>query len=156
MNVLTNTATAEYTVDDQLFTVSSSVAFEKRGNCMPCKHYNSVCGCGGCKFFKRTTAITVVNNILQLTIPTETVTNHEIFCVCLAQAIPATVTPNTKVTVMVGNKPFVVLNSCGNFLYADQIRSRSVLHFVAAPDSQIFMLNGCNKLCPTAHVFEVG
>lgn len=57
------------------------------------------------------------------------------------------------VTVLIGTAPFNIFNRCGNFLYADQIRSRKVLHVTAAVDTDSLVLTKCNQLCPTAHVF---
>lgn len=56
---------------------------------MPCKDYcNNGYFCGGCKHFTRSTTIAVTDGQVVITIPSETVRNHEKFCICLAQNIP--------------------------------------------------------------------
>lgn len=123
---------------------------------MPCPYFvGTGCGCGGCARFVKTTAVAVVGGNLQLTIPTTPITNHQRFCICIAQAIPGTVTPDTPVTVLIGSASFSVINHCGNRVYADQIKSRIVLHVTAATDTNLFTLNDTRCLCHTAHVFPV-
>lgn len=123
---------------------------------MSCEHFEATScgpGCGGCAHFLKSTSIAVVGGTLRITLPRETVCNKERICICLAQPIPGTVTPNMVVTVLIGTVPFNIINKSGNFMYADQLRSRKVLRTTVGIDTSSLVLTCGNNLCPTAHVF---
>lgn len=123
---------------------------------MPCPYYvGNGCGCSSCCRFVKTTAVAVVGSNLQLTIPATTLKNHQRLCVCIAQAIPGTVTPNMGVVVLNGATSMTVVTRCSNLVYADQVKSRVVLHLTAATDTSRLVLTDVRCLCPTAHVFPV-
>lgn len=153
MRVLTNTATAEYVFEGAQFTTDSSVAFERR-NSMSCEFFTG-CGCGGCCHFVRTTSITQSGSIMSLKIPARDLKNKEKLCICLAQSIPVSTTPfNVPVSVVVGSATLPLYTSCGNRVYADQLRSRRVLHLNTATDVPSFTVNP-KELCCTSHPFPV-
>lgn len=58
--------------------------------------------CNTCANFIKTTSVTLVGTVLRLNIPSTTLVNDQKICVCIAQAIPGTVTPNTIVAVFNG------------------------------------------------------
>lgn len=123
---------------------------------MSCPYFvGNGCGCNGCARFAKTTAVAVVGGNLQLTIPNTTINNHQRLCICIAQAIPGTVTPDTPVTVLVNGTAFSVITSCANKVYADQVKPRTILHVVAATDTNLLKLTDARCLCPTSHVFPV-
>lgn len=122
---------------------------------MPCPCYKD-CGnrCGGCGHFRRTTSVASSGSLLQLILPAEETCNREILCVCIAQSIPSTTLRNSNVVITIGNDSYKVINKCGNYVYADQIKSRMVLHVSLAKDSKLAILVGCNKLRPGGEYCE--
>lgn len=151
MEVLTNTATAEYVFEETQFTTDSSVAFERRKN-MSCEFFTG-CGCGGCCHFVKTTSISQSGSVMSLKIPARNLKNREKLCICLAQAIPVSTTPyNTTVSVTVGSVTLPLYTSCGNRVYADQLRSRRILHLNTATDVLSFTVSP-KEICCTDHPF---
>lgn len=123
---------------------------------MSCQFFNGVgTGCTCCTRFVKTTAVAVVGGNLQLTLPALVLHNHQRICVCIAQSIPGTVTPNMPVTILTGFPTLNVRNSCGNIIYADQVRSRTVLHLIIATDSLTAILSNEGCLCCSAHDYPV-
>lgn len=153
MEVLTNTAVVTYEFQGFQLSTTSSVAFERR-NTMSCPYFGPS-GCGNCKFFVKSTAVAVVGSNLQITIPTVTLENHQRLCICIAQAIPNTATPSMPVTILNGATVLNVVLRNGNNLYADQVRSRKVLHTVVATDTLSAVLCDTACFCPTSHTFPV-
>lgn len=124
---------------------------------MACKLYNNDgYGCGACTHFVKTTAVTLVGSVLVLNIPQATYSNHEKVCICVAQAIPDTVTSLDTVAVTIGASAtqYPMITQCGNTVHADQIRARRVYHTHAATDTATFVVNKC-ELCPTSFNFPV-
>ncbi len=118
---------------------------------MPCQFYSGS-GCGGCCHFVRTTSITLSGTVLTLTIPAQNINNKQKLCICLAQSLPEGITQDVTVSVMVGTREIMAITRSGNELYADQLRSRKVIHFTAATSLPALVAD-CKSLCPTAHVF---
>lgn len=154
MVVLTNRATVDYNFNDFELSTFSAVAFERRTNNMPCQLYcNNGYACGGCVHFVKSTAVTLTGSNLAITIPNQVLTNHEKICLCIAQAIPAGVTADTTVSISVNGTTVEMMTTCGNHVYADQIRSRKVYPLNIATDTPAAVVTSNNKLCRTAHVF---
>lgn len=123
---------------------------------MSCRFYNNNgYGCGGCCHFTRTTAVTLADGQIVITIPQQTVRNKEKTCICIAQNIPEVAMANTPVAIAVTGIPgtFALLNKCGNRVWGDQLRSRRVLHTIALTDVPAFKLCDNDGICRTDHVF---
>lgn len=71
------------------------------------------------------------------------------------QSIPGTITPNTTVTLISGNAKLNLIDCCGNYVYADQLRSRRVLHLVVATDVPLATVTNWSRLCCTQHEFPI-
>lgn len=113
------------------------------------------CSCNTCANLVRSTAITVSGGALQITIPTTPLRNKQRLCIALAQPIPGTVTPDMLVRVVNGSSTLNIITPCGNYLYADRLRSRRVLHTTVATDVPLLKLVDTCNLCNSAHVFPV-
>lgn len=126
---------------------------------MSCQYYNNNgFGCGGCTHFVRTNSVTLSSGTLVLNIPVPQVqlTNKQRICICVAQAIPTNVTSanGVVVTIGTGTKQYSLMTKSGNYVHADQVRSRKVYHTDFATDSLEFVVSGC-QLCPTGFNFPV-
>lgn len=126
---------------------------------MPCNLYNNNgFGCGGCCHFVRTTSVTLTGGVLTLNIPNNfgNIQDGEKVCICVAQAIPETVTSADTVSIAIGTDAtaYPLRTKCGNNVHADQIRSRKVYHVYAATDIPQFVVSGC-ELCKTGFNFPV-
>lgn len=98
------------------------------------------------------TAVAVVNNQLEITIPATTFNNLQKICLVIAQTLPATTGPLPVVIVDGANTTLISLhNRCGVPIYSDQIRTRRIYkaHIVTAVPSAVVK---SNNLCPTAFV----
>lgn len=122
---------------------------------MPCPNYGiGGFGCGGCPKFTKSTSIALSGSTLTITIPNVKITNKCGLCIALAQCIPDTVTQDTTVVIAVNGTTFQLINTCGNNVYGDQLRSRRVLHVTFATDTKIAMVSN-SRLCKTEHSFPV-
>lgn len=125
---------------------------------MPCRLYNNNgFGCGGCKHFVRTTSVTLAAGVLTFAIPAiGNIENGEKVCICVAQAIPDTVTSATTVSINIGSSAtlYPLRTKCGNNVHGDQVRSRKVLHTYVATDIPQFVVSSCD-LCKTGFNFPV-
>lgn len=126
---------------------------------MACNLYdNRGFGCGGCKHFVRTQSVTVAAGVLTLNIPNNfgNIENGEKICICIAQAIPETVTNTDTISITIGTDAtaYPLRTKCGNNVHADQIRSRKVYHVYTATDIPQFVVSGC-ELCKTGFNFPV-
>ena len=66
---------------------------------MACYLYNNRgYSCGGCVHFVRSTAVTLTGTVLSITIPEQTLKNHQRLCLCIAQSIPDAADENTTVS----------------------------------------------------------
>lgn len=117
----------------------------------PCYVSNGY-SCAGCANFVKSTAIAVSGTTLQITIPTTTLRNHQKLCVALCQSIP-TVTENTTVAIVDGTTNLNVVTCKGNYVYADQLRSRKVLKLCIATDVPLAIALPASNLCCTDHSF---
>ena len=125
---------------------------------MACRFFNNNgYGCAGCRNFIRTNSVMVVGTVLVLNIPQQTFFNKQRACICAAQAIPATVTPNMTVAITIGASAtqYALLTKCGNNVHADQIRSRKVYNTHAVTDRGVFAMNDDCTLCCTSFNFPV-
>lgn len=119
---------------------------------MPCNLYNS--GefiCGGCRHFRRTTAVTLTGSQLIITIPKDTFSNGEKICIGIAQTIPENVSSADTVVIQIGDATTYqsLITKCGNLVRGDQIRQGKTYHIYAATDSGLFVVNSC-ELCRTS------
>lgn len=122
---------------------------------MACQYYvQNGCTCTGCSRFVQSTAVAVSGNFLQITIPSLTFNNMDKLCVAICQGVPGTATNNTIVQLTDGTNTLNVITPCGNYLYADQVRSRRVLHMTIATDVPLAKLTTMKCLCCTAHTFN--
>ena len=121
---------------------------------MSCKFYNN--GCGNCLHFVKTNSVLLNGETLELNIPNKIYHNKEKVCICIAQSIPQEIESSTDVTITIGEDTtqYPMLTKCGNFIKADQLRSRRVYHTHVATDSNIFMVSG-NELCHTSFNFPI-
>lgn len=111
--------------------------------------------CAGCKNLIKSTNVALSGTTLQITIPATVINNHQRLCVAICQAIPGTITPNTTVSVISGSATLNLIDCCGNYIYADQLRSRRVLHLVVATDVPLATVTNWSRLCGTQHVFPI-
>lgn len=98
-----------------------------------------------CEVLKiKTTSMTVAGTQLNITIPNVTLTNGQVFRLCLAQEIPADAGVN-QVYLVNGSTTIPVFQpSCqsGNYAHADQLRCvRSVLMVYGNPAEWFYVLN---------------
>ena len=112
------------------------------------------CGtCGVCPYLVKSTSIAIVGTELDITIPTTTLSNKQPLCVVLAQSIPAGVTADMPVKIIDGATTLSVVTPACNFLYADQLACRKVLHTRIATDTLIARMCSNNCVRCTSHVF---
>jgi hypothetical protein len=126
---------------------------------MSCSFYNNGgFGCGGCEHFVRTNSVTLTGNvlILNISVPLVALSNKQKICICVAQSIPSGASSADTVTVTIGAgaTKYSMLTKVGNFVHADQIRSRRVYHTDFATDTGLFVVKNC-ELCPTDASFPV-
>lgn len=123
---------------------------------MACPYYvQNGCTCTGCPRFVQSTAIAVSGTVLQITIPKLVISNKDKLCVALCQSLPAGITNTMTVQLTDGTNKINVITPCGNNLYADQLRSRKVLHLVVATDVPQAKLITMNNLCSTSRTFPI-
>lgn len=122
---------------------------------MACSSYNMYgFGCSGCPSFVKSTAVTVVGTNLRISIPNQVIRNRQQLCIAVCQSIPDTITQDQVVQISVNGTNFSLINECGNYIYADQIKSRKVLRLYFATDTLVASVKrAC--LCPTSHGFPV-
>lgn len=123
---------------------------------MACSYfYTNGATCAGCPNIVKSTSVALSGTNLQITIPATVLKNHQKLCVAICQSIPGTITPNTTVTVISGNAKINLIDCCGNYVYADQLRARRVLHLVVATDVPLATVTNWSRLCCTQHVFPI-
>lgn len=125
---------------------------------MPCEFFNTngLGTCAGCCHFNKSLSLSVSGGILNVAIGPQTLKNHEKVCIAIVQNIPQNVTQNTKVSIAItGAAPITipVMTRQGNFVYADQLRTRRVLHLTIGTDVPVFILDDCRNICCTDHAF---
>lgn len=113
--------------------------------------YNTKCNC--CPNYVRSTSVALADGELQITIPTMTYANDAHVCICIAQEIPAGVTADTPVVIVNGTEIYDLRKKNGNTVYADSIRSRTLLCTSFAVDNSLFVVWNCKALCRSAHVY---
>lgn len=123
---------------------------------MPCPLYNNNgCTCAGCSNFVKSTSIAVSGTVLQITIPNQPLRNGQKLCIALCQSIPDTITQTMQVQIIVDGTKLPVITPCGNYVYADQLRSRTVLKVNVATDTQFALVCRNSKLCCTSNGFPI-
>ncbi len=106
-------------------------------NCMICPNLVAVTG------------VTVGTTAVELAIPTQTITNKERICLYSQIPIPSSTLP---VQITNGTDVINLITPCGNFVRADQLRTRRIYNVYVATDSSNAIVRS-NNLCPTAFVF---
>lgn len=109
-------------------------------------------GCNKCPNFVTSTSVTLSGSTLIIGIPENNYLNKSRVCICVAQNIPAGVTSDTQVVIGVGTSNYNLVN-CGNFVYGDQIKSRTIYCTTVGTDTNSFVYSGRCRLPKTAHVF---
>ena len=107
--------------------------------------------CQVCPNLVAVTEVTVGTTSLELTIPTQNITNKERICLYSQIAIPSSTLP---VTITNGTDVINLITPCGNLVRADQLRTRRIYNVYIATDSSNAIVRS-NNLCPTAFVFPV-
>ena len=107
--------------------------------------------CTVCPNLVAVTTVTVGTTSVELTIPTQTITNKQRICLYTPIAIPSSTLP---VTIVNGTDVINLITPCGNYVRADQMRTRRVYNVYIATDSSDAIVRS-NNLCPTAFVFPV-
>lgn len=106
--------------------------------------------CSVCPNLVAVTGVTVGTTSVELAIPTQTITNKERICLYSQIAIPASTLP---VQITNGTDVINLLTPCGNYVRADQLRTRKIYNIYVATDSDNAIVR--NQLCPTAFTFPV-
>lgn len=105
--------------------------------------------CKVCDNLIPTTAMAVSTGFLTLTIANMTLMDRQKICLMTAQPIP-TAAGNLPVQVSVNGQNMPVYNRCGNYVRADQLRSRRVYPLIVGTTPAHF--TACANLCPTSFV----
>ena len=116
--------------------------------------FNRNPNCGCCKNRVRSMSIKLEESVLEIEIPKDTLCNHQPKCICLAQPIPCDVNGEIPVAIVVDGVKYNAVTKCGNFVYADQIRSNRMYAFRFASDTTHFVYCGGERLCQTSHYFN--
>lgn len=103
--------------------------------------------CAVCPNLVAVTAVTVGAATVSLTIPTQTLLNHQRLCIYSPIAIPASTLP---VVLTDGTATIELVNHCGNAVRADQLRTRRIYNVYIATDTELGIVR--NGLCCTTFV----
>lgn len=103
--------------------------------------------CAVCQNLVAVTAVTVGADNVALTIPTQTLLNHQRICLYSPIAIPDSTLP---VVITDGTATIQLINACGNAVRADQLRTRRIYNAYVATDTELAIVRNC--LCATAFV----
>lgn len=123
---------------------------------MSCALYNNNgYGCAGCCHFNKSTAITLSGTVVNITIPDQTLSNGQKLCVALCQSIPTGITATTTVSLSLDGTTIPLRTSCGNNVYASQLRSRKVLKICVATDTNTGVVTNAKCLCPATSGFPL-
>jgi hypothetical protein len=97
------------------------------------------------------TAVSVVDNQLVINIPATTLVNREKIYLLIAQALPTSA--GTLPTIITdGSIILSVLRPCGNYVRADQLRTRTKYVLTIATTPPVAMLRNTECLTCTAYV----
>lgn len=117
---------------------------------MSCFYNNK---CYNCCNFVKSTSVAIVDSVLQITIPTFTYANDAHVCICIAQDIPTGATADIPVAIIDGTNTYSLRKKNGNTVYADSIKSRTMLCTSFAIDNAVFVVWNCKALAKSAHVY---
>ena len=110
-------------------------------------------GCRVCTNLVASTEVAVVDNELQITIPSMTINNNEKVCLLIAQAIPAGADMLPVVLLNgTGGTVIQMINRCGDSVRADQIKSRKIYNVRIMTEPALAVVRS-NNLCCTAFVW---
>lgn len=107
--------------------------------------------CSVCPNLVAVTGVTVGTTSVELAIPAQTIVNKQRICLYSPIAIPASTLP---VQITNGTDVINLLTTCGNFVRADQLRTRKIYNVYVATDSSNAIVRNTN-LCPTTFTFPV-
>lgn len=123
---------------------------------MACSLYNNNgYGCAGCCHFNKSTAIALSGTVMQITIPDQTINNGQKLCVALCQSMPTGITATTTGSLSLDGTTIPLRTTCGNNVYASQLRSRKILHIVVATDTNVGVVTNSKCLYPTTAGFPI-
>lgn len=105
--------------------------------------------CKVCNNLTPTIAMTVSAGFLTLSIANLVLMDKHKVCLMLAQAIPSTA-GNLPVQINVNGQNMPIYNRCGNYVRADQLRSRRIYPLIVGTTPPHF--TSCSNLCPTSFV----
>lgn len=116
------------------------------------------CGCYCCANLVKSTAVALdtENNVLNITIPEATYTNHQRVCLVITQAIPSGINANTTVNILVGagTTGYTLYTRFLNDVYADSLSARRVYPLLVATDTSSFVIEDVKRLKTTLHTFS--
>lgn len=92
----------------------------------------------------------ISNNNLEIAIPNETIQNNELVCFIITGNIPASENP-LPIKLIINGTSFSYINKCGNYVYSDQIKTRTLYISNIKTDSLLAKNVKCN-LYPTKAV----
>lgn len=103
--------------------------------------------CQMCRNFTVSVSIAVAGNNLVINIPTQVLVNRQKLCLLLAQTIPAG-SGTLPVVITDGTATLNLVRSCGNYVRADQLRTRTILNLtIATTPPTAIVRNTCCLAC---------
>jgi hypothetical protein len=114
------------------------------------------CRCNKCKVLVTVTSATVTAGKLILNIPSQNLANNEKICLLIALTLPVSSTPiPVVITVGTSTTQLPLISKCGNFIYSDQIKTRSIYPLSFKSDVKQFDFIGKFCLSCTGFIFPV-
>lgn len=105
--------------------------------------------CKVCNNLVPTIAVAVSDGFLTLSIENMNLVNRQKVCLMIVQAIPSAA-GNLPVQINVNGQNMPIYNKCGNYVRADQLRTRRVYPLILGTTPPHFTI--CANLCPTSYV----
>lgn len=105
--------------------------------------------CRMCNNLVPTTAVAAGADFLTLTIADMTLTDKQKVCLMIVQAIPSAA-GNLPVQIAVNGQNIPLYNRCGNYVRADQLRTRRIYPLIVGTTPPHF--TACSNLCCTSFV----
>ena len=106
--------------------------------------------CSLCKNIIFAPAPTISNNELQIELSDKNLCNNELVCFIITGNIPVSENP-LPVKLIINGTSFSYINKCGNYVYSDQIKTRTLYVSNIKTDSLLAKNVKCN-LYPTKAV----
>ena len=112
--------------------------------------------CNRCRRLVTVTSATITDERLVLEIPSQSLSNNEKICLLIAITLPVSPTPiPVVITDGVSATQLPLVSKCGNFIYSDQIRTRSIYPLSFKSDTEQFHFIGRFCLPCTEFIFPV-